>query len=308
MAQPTNSYGSLGTFTVLSRIVRDDLEKILVPASAFSFNAGGDIMESGSAVVAHLNTNVTPNPVQTVSIGSPIDYTTQMSQQNTTAVTVNLNKWASDGFFLPEYLMNITPVKDLAQKFAGKKIYNIGLSILNDLYSDITSANFSNSVTISGASFTYSVLNSSVFPVVTNLNMVPELSSLVLNNTAFYQLVSSLPSLPGWDVGQAVLKGQIPAEQFGLKQIIRSPVVPTGLTGFISTPDSIAIASRVLAPITPSETYGESFIVADPERGEQGFSLRARKWTPPDAPQTNCVWDCIYGHTPFNPNTLVRLI
>lgn len=307
----TTTPGNLAKGNIITKIVVEGFKPTLAPIKAFSTNISDELGNSGQSATLHLLTRGTAPAIQDVST-NPIDYTPAniTSALNFTPVNVVLGRYAPNGTQFTEKDLALSPNKDLVEESTGTLVSQLSNSILTDIFSVITPSNFTNSVSVSAAAFTYAVYNT-VLTAAMNLNMPVPTTTFVLDNTRFQQLVSSLPGLPGVNVTDVMWSGQIPGRALGGATVIRSSTLPAGCVGFVCSKEAIAVAARPLPPVTNSRlSYGESGISSDAIAGEDkgcGLPFRWRMNQGNDNPAISYYVDLLYGYSVLNPSALIRL-
>jgi hypothetical protein len=168
----------------------------------------------------------------------------------------------------------------LFDEFAPASAYALGLDLMNDLYSNITDANFTHNKVIATASFTRGTVvdigvDLDLLGVPSGLGMrtmllYPTVFGKLEQDTALIQLAAfqkpALITNPAPD-GVSLT---IPVESF---QVVKAPNLPTNngnVTGFAGSKSALCIATRVpndYTSVLPGASFGNVQMVTDPDIG-----------------------------------------
>jgi len=220
---------------------------------------------------------------RTVEVPNVVDYNTSTGWDDADADTADVPITIDNHKGVPiTFNANIlaSTVRRLFDEFAPASAYALGKALMDDLYSNITDANFTNNSVITTTAFN----RSSVVDIGVQLDLqgVPSgigMRSMILyptvfgnleKDTALIQLAAfqkpTLITNPAPD-GVALV---IPVESF---QVVKAPNLPTNnanLTGFVGSRSALCIATRVPNDYTaalPGASFGNVQMVTDPDIG-----------------------------------------
>jgi phage I-like protein len=172
-------------------------------------------------------------------------------------------------------------VRRLFDEFAPASAYALGLDLMNDLYGNITDANFTNNTVVPTNSFT----RGSVITAGIDLDLLGVPSGLGMRTMLLYPTVfgkleqdSALIQLAAFQkaglitnpAGQDNVSLVIPVESFN---VVKAPNLPTNdgnVTGFAGSKSALCIATRVPNDYTaalPGASFGNVQMVTDPDVG-----------------------------------------
>lgn len=299
-----NNFGNLDKFTVVGQEIRGELQTYLLPLAGFSTDFGSDVRSMGDSVTCHLYANTASPALQVISGGGSINYTNTKTDVTLTPVNVALQFFGSDGFDLPEVVLAKSPAKDIVNKYAKKKAYQLAKTVLTDVMSTVDSS-YTQSVSISGG-YTWDVHMKQAVKAAYDLDMNPSQITAVLGTQQFTELVASIPNLAGVNKDEVLSTGMI--EQVGGTKVVMSRVLPSGTKGFLATPDALAVAFRPLDALQSGMSYGQSILAGPADTNETGLTVRLRRWQDPSNGLISVRYDIVYGRTAFNRNALVKLV
>jgi len=185
-------------------------------------------------------------------------------------------------------------------------MYQLSKAVVTNLSSIITSANFSQSFSISGDGRTVYDWNchQDLLAVVENAGFIQEQTSVVLNPVQYHKLVTTLPGLAGVNVTDVLKSGFV--DYLGGCKIYRSTVIPAGCVGYIAMPQAIAVAWRII-PV-PDDYDGKYTYLTSDMDDANGIALTVRRFTLKDVPEARMQFDCVYGMAVADPNRLIRIL
>lgn len=201
------------------------------------------------------------------------------SSKVTTDVPVTINKHIGVPITFNENTLAST-ARMLFNEFAPASSYALGKQMVDDLYANITDANFTNNTVIATASFA----RATVISIGTALTLrgVPQgadFRTMLLYPTVFSQLSqdSSLVNFAAFQKGgmftEAVQSGvafTFPVHGFSVYESANMPTNDGNVTGFAGSRSALIIATRVpndYASIIPGSSFGNVSIVTDPDIG-----------------------------------------
>lgn len=292
-----NDFGRIDKLEVMSAEAVNDLQEELLPIS-WAIDASNEISFKGNSVTLHLYKTTASPAVQNIS-GSAIDYDAVTSDLDLSPVSVSLDYYQPEGFKIPELVLSKSVIKDMKQ-FYGQKIHQLAKKINTNIMTEIDDS-YSQSVSMSGAKYTWGFHQESVVKAVYDANMAPSATTVVLDNQRFTELVASVPELAGASRNDVLASGII--SDVGGVKVVRSSIMPSGVRGFAATRDAMAIAIRPLAPLNDS-SYGNSTLATS----KNGITMRVREFQDPATGLHQVNFDLLYGRKRFNTNALVRIV
>jgi hypothetical protein len=219
---------------------------------------------------------------RTVGIPSVTDYNTSTGWAASTATTVDvpvtINKHKGVNIVFNEQLLAST-VRRLFDEFAPAAAYAMALQMVNDLYANITDANFPNNTVVATASFARtSVIDIGVQLTLRGVPLALGSRTLLLWPTVFAKLVAdtALITFAAYQKPELITAPQngaslvIPVDTF---QVVNAPNLPTNnanLTGFGCSKSALVIATRMPNDYTtamPGASYGNVQMITEPDIG-----------------------------------------
>jgi hypothetical protein len=218
-----------------------------------------------------------------VTVPNCTDYNTTTGWADSTAATTDvpvvMNKHKGVTITFNEQILAST-VRRLFDEFAPASAYALALQLVNDLYANITDANFPNNTVIATASF----VRTSVIAIGTQLTLrgVPlalGARTLLLYPTVFSNLVgdTALITFAAYQKPELITAPQnggvslvIPVDTFN---VVNAPNLPTNngnVTGFGGSKSALIIATRVpndYTSVMPGASYGNVQMVTDTDMG-----------------------------------------
>jgi hypothetical protein len=219
---------------------------------------------------------------RTVTIPNVTDYNTTTGWADSTAanvdVPVTINKHKGVNLTFNEQILAST-VRRLFDEFAPAAAYALSKQMVDDLYANITDANFTNNSVTATSSFA----RTSVIDIGTQLTLrgVPLAlgqRTLLLYPTVFSKLVAdtALITFAAYQKPELITAPQngaslvIPVDTF---QVVNAPNLPTNngnVTGFGCSKSALIIATRLPNDYTsanPGANYGSVQVMTEPDIG-----------------------------------------
>jgi len=219
---------------------------------------------------------------RTVTIPNVTDYNTTTGWADSTAanvdVPVTINKHKGVNITFNEQILAST-VRRLFDEFAPAAAYALSKQMVDDLYANITDANFTNNSVTATSSFA----RTSVIDIGTQLTLrgVPLAlgqRTLLLYPTVFSKLVAdtALITFAAYQKPELITAPQngaslvIPVDTF---QVVNAPNLPTNngnVTGFGCSKSALIIATRLPNDYTsanPGANYGSVQVMTEPDIG-----------------------------------------
>jgi hypothetical protein len=219
---------------------------------------------------------------RTVGIPSVTDYNTSTGWAASTATTVDvpvtINKHKGVNIVFNEQILAST-VRRLFDEFAPAAAYAMALQMVNDLYANITDANFPNNTVVATASFARSsVIAIGVQLTLRGVPLALGSRTLLLWPTVFANLVgdTALITFAAYQKPELITAPQngaslvIPVDTFN---VVNAPNLPTNnanLTGFGCSKSALVIATRMPNDYTsamPGASYGNVQMITEPDIG-----------------------------------------
>ncbi len=222
---------------------------------------------------------------RTVGIPPVVDYNTSTGWATgidapvTTDVPITIDKHQGVPVAFNEQIMAST-VRRLFDEQAPAQAYALAKALVDDLYSNITDANFTNNTVIATASFTRAIVNSvstaltlrGVPLMLGNRTMLlyPTVFQKLMDDTVLMQLAAFQKPTLITDPTNGGVSLVMPVSNF---QVVNAPNLPTNngnVTGFAGSKSALVIASRLPNDYTkfaPGVSYGNVQTVTDPDLG-----------------------------------------
>jgi len=272
---------------VISNSVLEGYTAGIAPMLAFATDFSDAAAQKGDRV-SIMRDNSAIDATATKAVGGA--YTIQDADSDSVEVVLGSPKYVSWG--LDDVEVANSSVVTL-ERFGRRKGNALAQSILTDIWSEITAANFG------GASFTGAA---STFDEDSVADIAEDCDSgdwsqddryLVLSPAFITALrkTGAIKDTSGYGFN-AIMSGDIPMLH-GFK-VIMSTIIPgnsENLAGFASDGAGIAAAFRYLAP-----QQGHKYDVAEALVGEGGQTLGKREWYSEDYGNRRCVIESVYGY------------
>jgi phage I-like protein len=220
---------------------------------------------------------------RTVDIPDVVTYSTSTgwadSDASTNDVPIVIDKHEGVQITFNENILAST-MRKLFDEFAPAQAYALAKSMVDDLYSNLTDANFPNNAVVATSAFT----RASVVGISTDLDIlgVPQMlgdRTLLLYPTVFAKLETdtTLMNLAAYQKTELITNPtpngvslSIPVSTFN---VIKAPNLPTNngnVTGFAGSRSALCIATRTpndYTSILPGASFGNVQMVTDPDIG-----------------------------------------
>jgi anti-sigma28 factor (negative regulator of flagellin synthesis) len=219
---------------------------------------------------------------RTVTIPNVTDYNTTTGWADSTAanvdVPVTINKHKGVNITFNEQILAST-VRRLFDEFAPAAAYALSKQMVDDLYANITDANFTNnSVTATSAFARTSVIDIGTQLTLRGVPLALGQRTLLLYPTVFSKLVAdtALITFAAYQKPELITAPQngaslvIPVDTF---QVVNAPNLPTNngnVTGFGCSKSALIIATRLPNDYTsanPGANYGSVQVMTEPDIG-----------------------------------------
>jgi hypothetical protein len=219
---------------------------------------------------------------RTVTIPNVTDYNTTTGWADSTAanvdVPVTINKHKGVNLTFNEQILAST-VRRLFDEFAPAAAYALSKQMVDDLYANITDANFTNnSVTATSAFARTSVIDIGTQLTLRGVPLALGQRTLLLYPTVFSKLVAdtALITFAAYQKPELITAPQngaslvIPVDTF---QVVNAPNLPTNngnVTGFGCSKSALIIATRLPNDYTsanPGANYGSVQVMTEPDIG-----------------------------------------
>jgi len=216
-------------------------------------------------------------------------YTIQDIDSDAVEIILNKHKYVSMGADDIEYANSSALV---LERYGVRKGNLLAKTVLQDIWSEITLANFG-AAAFTGAASTFDEDDVADIADACDDDNMPVDRFLVLSNAYITALRKSgaIKDTSGYGYN-AIMSGNVPMLH-GFK-IVPTNILPANgenLVGFATDGSGIAAAFRYLAP-----TAGNKYSVAEPVVGEGGITLGLRKWYSEDYGNDRVVMECVYGY------------
>jgi len=258
--------GSLVTQRVL------ELLKFTFPAlTAFSTDFSDQGATYGQTIIT-----------RTITVPSVTDYNTTTGWASSTAatvdvpVTINKNKGVQIEF--NEQLLAST-ARRLFDEFAAAQAYALAKQMVDDIYSNITDANFTNNSVVATASFTRgSLVDMGTQLSLKGVPLYPGSRFALLYSTVYGKLQqdTTLMNLAAYQEA-GLIKGPTSGPQYPITiagfNVYDCPNMPTNngnVTGFVGSRSALVIVSRLpndYSTVMPGAGNGTVMAVTDPDLG-----------------------------------------
>jgi hypothetical protein len=191
------------------------------------------------------------------------------------------------------------------EMFAANKASNLAKAVLQDIWSLITIANFSNEIEVTTGNFDSDEM-ADLQEDCTILNWPEVNRNAILAPAAYTGLLkdAGIQSSDAFGGSEAIREAKIP-RLFGFN-VMQSNYIPSNsqnLHSFVAYPDAIFTGMRYLAP-DPDHNYSVAMPLTDEKTG---ITLGWKKWYDPDTSTTRNVIECLYGKLTGNGNSLIRI-
>lgn len=292
---PNNFINTL--YTILTEAAIEAFTRILTPLDVFARNYSSDAVQRGDKV------KVLWVPSQAVAN----DFTGSYAPGDATAtgldVVINRHKFISWSTTDDELAKN--PIIEI-QTFGRQMGSNLGVAVLQDIWSVITAVNFVRNTVVGTSDQFDSDILIDVKEQCDLQNWPFEGRNVVLNAGHYNGLLKdgSVKNAAAYGGTEAIRGGNLPAV-VGFNGIYQSNLVPTlnTMVGFATMPDAILVAMRYLAP-----QEGNTYFQAGPVTNEGGHTIGFRDFYENIQGRRIQVLEANYGFLRGNADALIRLI
>jgi hypothetical protein len=232
-------------------------------------------------------------------------YTVDDSAAHGIDISINKRKFVSWALTSKELAEN--PQINM-ERWARQKGFRLAKAVLQDIWAQVTNANFGVAV-FTGDSSVFNSDDVSNIETVCDEALWPEMERSLILRPAYHNALTQ----------DAKLAGTVGLEQSGVLSnsrlaqvhnfdLYKSPFIPTNnenLRGMAVHPDALLVASRVIVPEDPSKIIRFERL-ADPLGS--GLTLAFREWTDPNLDRTIRVLEFTYGSQPGNTAGAKRIV
>jgi len=221
-----------------------------------------------------------------------------------TDVQITLNKFKHVSYSVDDQERTSSNI-NLIERFAGAAAHALGLQMVGDLLALVTSATFTNALTVASSAFSYrSVVSAGI---TLNNNNAPVNGRYAVLNPSFYgallndSTVVANPQITG-DLVRTAGIGNVAG--FNINQYSAVPSNSITLGGFFAQQEALLIAARVPEVPTGIEIPGSISVVTEPRTG---LSISVRESYDVVKGQLQRTYAMIYGVKAGEPASLVRI-
>jgi hypothetical protein len=291
-----NSIGTTNANVIAQRAL-----EILVADYSFLRNSVADFSSEAAKYGASIYTHrisATTAQDYSQSNGYAATATTQ------TDVQITLNKFKHVSYSVDDQERTSSNI-NLIERFAGAAAHALGLQMVGDLLALVTSATFTNALTVASSAFSYrSVVSAGI---TLNNNNAPVNGRYAVLNPSFYgallndSTVVANPQITG-DLVRTAGIGNVAG--FNINQYSAVPSNSITLGGFFAQQEALLIAARVPEVPTGIEIPGSISVVTEPRTG---LSISVRESYDVVKGQLQRTYAMIYGVKAGEPASLVRI-
>jgi hypothetical protein len=272
---------------IISNAVLEGYTTAIAPLLAFATDFSSDAARRGEKISIMRNNSTIDAPLDKTSHGA---YTVQDADSDAVEITLGQPKYVSWG--LDDVEIASSSILTM-ERFGRRKGNKLGVTILQDIWSEITAANFG-AAAFTGAASTFD--EDDVADVAEDCDLADWAEDdryLILSPAYIAALRKSgaIKDTAGYGFN-AIQSGDVPMLH-GFK-IIMSNAVPANaenLVGFASDGNGIASAFRYLQP-----QQGHKYDRAEAIVGEGGQTLGLRDWYSEDDGVRKTVIESVYGY------------
>lgn len=262
--------------------------KKMTPLNAFARNYSSDAASRGDKISVFRETY--PNDAVATKT-THAAYTIQDADSD--AIEISLGQPMYVSFGLDDVEISQSPVLEL-QRYGRGKGNHLATGILQDIWGQITAANFG-AAAFTGAASTFDY--DAVVELKDSLDDADapdEGRALVLSNAYYNALLKDNSIVNNLNAGPEPLReGSV--GRLGGFDLFVSNVIPgnsQNLVGFACVPDAMAVGVRYLMP-QPGNTYLRAEPLTDPEGS--GLTIGVRDWYENSTGVRNMVLECVHG-------------
>jgi len=284
---------------IISQSALEQFTSILAPINAFSTSFSDEASARGNKVTI-LNLS---NTSSATDFSPATGYTSQDTSFGETQIELNKHKFVT--WHITDKQRSESSSIEL-ERFGYQKGGELAKAVFQDICSEVTNANYSDSVTASATNFGVDDVATLRKEAINN-NLPVENLALVLNAGHYANLIqdSAVASALAYGSSDAIKGGKVPS-LFGIPSIYETNSVPANgenLEGFVAHPAGLAVAMRYLEP-SNSQEYISARVVSDPETG---MVMGYREFYDPKAGVQTAVLECVYGFKTGRPEGIIRL-
>jgi hypothetical protein len=283
-------------YTILSREIFNAFLGEIAPFNLFSRNVGPDAAQRGNKV------RVDFVPLQDAAQEFNGTYNIQDADATGIDVTLDKRPYVSLGITDQERANNPTLSIEM---FAQAKAHALAKSILQDVFSIVTVANYSSEIESTAGNFD----SDDVIDLredCTILNWPKTMRNLILDPAYMTGILKDADVKAAYAYGDSnpVQGGFVPRlAGFGLYESNYIPTNSEALKGMAVHPNAMAVAMRYLDP-GRSHNYFEAYPLTDEATG---ITLGFRRWYENNTGTENVVMEALYGKIKVDGNGIVRI-
>lgn len=272
---------------IISNAVLQGYTQTIAPLTAFAADFSDQTAQKGDRIsVPRFNSAL--DAAADKSVGG--SYTVQDADSDAVEVVLSNHKYVSFGFDDIE-VANSSAIT--LERYAVRKGNLLAKTVIQDIWSEITNANFG-AAAFTGAASTFDEDDvADIADACDDADWNDDDRYLILSNAYITALRKSgaIKDTSGYGYN-AIMSGDVPMLH-GFK-ILKSNVIPgnsENLVGFAADGAGIAAAFRYLAP-----QAGHKYTRAEPVVGEGGITLGLREWYSEDQGNHRLVMEANYGY------------
>jgi hypothetical protein len=271
---------------ILSQSVLEGYTTAIAPLAAFATDFSSDAAKKGDKISIMRDNTAIDTPLDKTTHA---DYTIQDADSDAVEITLGQPKYVSWG--LDDVEIASSSILTM-ERFGRRKGNKLAVTILQDIWSEVTNANFG-AASFTGAASTFDEDDvADVAEDCDNADWDPNDRFLILSPAYIAALRKSgaIKDTSGYGFN-AIMSGDIPMLH-GFKVIPSNAVPANGenLVGFASDGKGIAAAFRYLQP-----QAGHQYTRAESLVGEGGMTLGLRNWYSEDSGTAKTVVESVYG-------------
>lgn len=286
------------TDTIIGNLALDAFTAAIAPLRAFALDASAAPAARGDKV------KVLAVPAATAAANFAGTYTMQDSTATGTDITLSGHKFVS--WYLTDTQIANAPQVQM-ERFAKQKGFALAKAVVQDIWSQVTNANYG-AAAFTGAASTFDSADVADIRAVCSAADWPLDQRALIIDDAYYAYLlkdSGIKAANAFGSDAAIRQG-IVGRLFGF-DIYESTLVPANgenLVGFACVPDAMVVAMRYLAP-GPDADYANAQAFTDPE---SGITIGMRTWYDKSTGQSQRVLEASYGYNVGTAAGLKRLV
>lgn len=287
--------------TTNANVIAQRALEILVADYSFLRNSVADFSSEAAKYNASIYTHrISATTAQDYSQAN--GYVASATTQSDVAIT--LNKFKHVTYSVDDQERTSSNI-NLIERFAGAAAHALGLQMVGDLLSLVTSSTFTSALTQSSATFSYaSVVSAGI--TLNNAN-VPQHDRYAVLAPSFYgRLLNDSTIVANAQISgeQARTAGIGSVAGFNINMYSAVPSNSITLGGFFAQREALLIAARVPEIPTGVPIPGDISVVTEPRTG---LSVQVREAYSVQTGQLSRTYCLIYGCKAGEPNSLVRI-